>query len=708
MLPGNTVVCKVGTPPPVTYGNDGFTTSLLHFKQPSGWNLATSGNFITDDGAAAAGDSWGALGNVMIQGGPVRPSWFHRACTFDQRVTGNNYLGRQGTGAAQARVWPAGDFTIDLWVYPFVSQVGAVLSKIESNSFGAYLIQQNSGTWQFFASSNGTSWDIAAGQSMGTATITAWHHLAVQKKGSTWTTYLDGAQQATWTNASQPYRNDSTGLILGNNNNLNSPWSGSLVEFRFSQTARYSGAFAPPREPYWGVLNGGNDEATTLLLHFEGANASTTINDDARGRLGGVRIPQPAGIAAAQITTGNFKFGASCFQPTANTGRAAYWNCTDFDFYAQNWTIDFWYFRFTTGLAGLVTKRNTTTSYSPFVLFDNSGVLTLYMSLDGSTWAVNNLTCGTIPLNAWTHIALVMRNQTIYVYMNGVLQNSAALSGGLWVNNDLFDIGGNSDSTGVTPGLFDEFRISDTARWQANFTPPSAPYGPTLGAPPSWPNETLFGYATSLLHLDTGAGSATITDSAINNPKPWSTGGGATLTGAISKFGASCFQGNGGSWWLNGGNVADWDFGNGNFTLDWWEYRVASGGGYPAMSRAWGVTFSPWIAGWDGGSGTALFYATSNGSSWDIASAASMGPIALNAWHHRAVQRMGNNFTTYYDGVQQAAWTASGTIQAAGGTLAVGAGQTNYFNGYIDEVRISKGQAQYVGNFTPATGPYGG
>jgi hypothetical protein len=149
---------------------------------------------------------------------------------------------------------------------------------------------------------------------------------------------------------------------------------------------------------------------------------------------------------------------------------------------------------------------------------------------------------------------------------------------------------------------------------------------------------------------------------------------------------------NGTSDYISVPNSTDLDFSNNNFTVDWWEYRTSSTDGRSSMHRgASGGQVAPFLLGYT--SANILYvYMSSNGSSWDIASAKSLGAITLNQWVHLAVVRNGTTFTTYKNGVQQDTWTSSLALQTRSEPMEIGryytAGAT-YFMGSIDEVRIS-------------------
>jgi hypothetical protein len=116
-----------------------------------------------------------------------------------------------------------------------------------------------------------------------------------------------------------------------------------------------------------------------------------------------------------------------------------------------------------------------------------------------------------------------------------------------------------------------------------------------------------------------------------------------------------------------------------------------------------GATLSVDYAGITMSIGGGLFISTT-GSNWTYTN---VGSIVLstndNTWHHYAIVRNGSSLLTYKDGVQQASTSISGSIVNNSG-FAVFGGKSDALgtlNGYIDDLRITKGIAQYTSNFTP-------
>ncbi|MPN39632.1 hypothetical protein SDC9_187160 [bioreactor metagenome] len=85
--------------------------------------------------------------------------------------------------------------------------------------------------------------------------------------------------------------------------------------------------------------------------------------------------------------------------------------------------------------------------------------------------------------------------------------------------------------------------------------------------------------------------------------------------------------------------------------------------------------------------------------------------FTASQWHHFAFIRSGNNFCLAVDGALGSASTYSGALDYdSSQPVMIGyqTGQSSafYYDGYIDEFRVSKGIARWTSNFTPPTSEY--
>jgi hypothetical protein len=211
-----------------------------------------------------------------------------------------------------------------------------------------------------------------------------------------------------------------------------------------------------------------------------------------------------------------------------------------------------------------------------------------------------------------------------------------------------------------------------------------------------------------LAHFEGANGYNWFFDSSLTS-HGYATANGAPTVQNGSPLGAS---GNGvlylnGSSWLAWPNSADWDFGAGDFTVDWWEYRSVATVGMAAVCRVSVAAANAFLLGHYNTPNSIQVYMSSDGTNWDIASARTMGTLDLTTWTHYAITRAGTVFRTFKNGVQQDTWTSSLALKAASDTLTIGKWSTTYFSGYMEEVRISKGIARWTANFTPPSKAYG-
>lgn len=116
-------------------------------------------------------------------------------------------------------------------------------------------------------------------------------------------------------------------------------------------------------------------------------------------------------------------------------------------------------------------------SGSPGILFrlEANGQLRFRSGLTSENLAQTVLR---VDANSWTHVAAVRNNGVLNIFINGVLDTNTANSTS---NLTTFTTGSIATLFLTTPGTFfdgniDEFRISNVARYTANFTPQTQPF----------------------------------------------------------------------------------------------------------------------------------------------------------------------------------------------------------------------------------------
>jgi hypothetical protein len=222
-----------------------------------------------------------------------------------------------------------------------------------------------------------------------------------------------------------------------------------------------------------------NDSNTKVLLHGEGSNGSTTITDSAAG---GSFSWSASGNA--QVSTGRDKFGDASllFDGNGDWVQSTGFNMSSIA--GGDWTIDCWlyptsYDNGTTPRRGGIIGGTTGSAVTWYVNLNASGNIGFQGIESGTFWGVGS-SSGSIPLNAWTHYALVREGTAYTHYANGTSIGTATSSVNITTSSTT-TIGlskNNSAPQAIMyfPGSIDEFRISNVARWSENFTPQSIAY----------------------------------------------------------------------------------------------------------------------------------------------------------------------------------------------------------------------------------------
>ena len=217
------------------------------------------------------------------------------------------------------------------------------------------------------------------------------------------------------------------------------------------------------------------------------------------------------------------------------------------------------------------------------------------------------------------------------------------------------------------------------------------------------PVDPQFGSVSLLLHGNAD-GSGNILDSSPS-PKTITKFGNAASTippsypNGNSAFGnALSFDGNGD--YLQSAS-ADFGFGLQDFTIEIWFYINTLQSPNNRLIFFSDNKSNIDLSGSGINSGKIVYY---DGTSYPTSGSA----LALGQWHHVAVTRSATNGRIFINGQQLASFTSSFNYGTTSRQLFIGATNSGVesFNGYIDDLRITKGVARYTSNFTPPTAPF--
>lgn len=286
--------------------------------------------------------------------------------------------------------------------------------------------------------------------------------------------------------------------------------------------------------------------------------------------------------------------------------------------------------------------------------------------------------------SAWTHLVACRSGTTLRLFANGVQVGSGTNSTNFSNTSYALELGRTGSGAGQTniTGYMSNVRVvKGTALYTAAFTPPTAPVTAVTN--------------TQLLCNFTNAG---IVDASTKNDLE--TVGNAQVSTAQSKFGGSSMAFDGTGDWLIAPHTVDQQLGTGNLTVEGWLYLSATGAARGIVGK--GTATTGWLLSINATNNVVFTYGSST-----ITSATA---LAGSTWYYLAVVREGtgtNQTKIYINGTNSGTGTVSTDFNQTN-VLYVGANRTggDALNGYIDDLRITKGLARYTTNFTPPTSPF--
>jgi len=184
--------------------------------------------------------------------------------------------------------------------------------------------------------------------------------------------------------------------------------------------------------------------------------------------------------------------------------------------------------------------------------------------------------------------------------------------------------------------------------------------------------------------------------STISNAKTAVTTGDAKLSTAQYQFGTSSLVFDGTGDFISYVTDPNFGFGLGDFTIECFaRFNVVNANqGLFEFRAAAGTEVAPYL--YLGSDGKLRF-------SYGATTAITAGnALVADTWYHIAASRTGNQTKLFVNGVQEGATFTDNNNYGSTKTLRIGSLQNAGYvmNGYIDEVRISKGTGRYTSNFT--------
>ena len=569
-----------------------------------------------------------------------------------------------------APISTTGDFTAEAWVYPTGGSDGTIFYFYgNSSSYAGVRLGFGSAIPGFYIllSQNGTAWALNSSNSIGGYVPNNWTHIALTRSGTTGKVFVNGLPTYTFTWGT---------LYAGTVNQI-----GSLINS--SQTIFFTGYMSNVRVtngvalynntnfyPPTNILT--STSATTLLLNGTSNGIVNTSRDSNLESFGTARV------ANFSPYNGNYYSvlfnGSTDYLTIANSAPAN----AAMNFSTNSFTIECWLYLTSYGGA----------NYAPifanqYMFYIGSAGQVLYYN--GSSNVVTG-TSGDVSLNVWTHLACVRNVTTVTIYVNGVSKATATVSASISYGGSYAASIGNN-STVYLQGYLSNLRvINGTAVYTSAFTPSTTPLTQTQLANVNGNPSAAIVSGTALLtcqsnkFIDNSVNVFTITSN--GTPKVQTQNPFQTNTGLGYFF-------NGSTDYLSTPYSLFYALEATDFTIEGWVYRNVIGAEHNiAVTRSstdgWNLRINA--------TNTLQFYYTGGSS------LTSTGTILSGSWYYVAATRSGTTVRLYINGSLDSSSTFSnGTANSS--AMRIGVDNTNasgFMNGYITDLRITKGSARYI------------
>lgn len=588
-----------------------------------------------------------------------------------------DYLSRAFTSTTDG-MYPQGTtYTIEAWVFPTTSTGIRVVYDCSSTStanFGQTTLYLD-GTAVGY-SHRPTAGGVSTVISGGTLLVNNWNHVAVSVNAGSARVFLNGTQVGSTTTLSAASFTPVGAAIGRFGNNFITgiaDYTGYISNVRLVQsTALYTSNFTPPTAPLTAITN------TSLLTCQSNRFRDASTNNFAITRNGNVSVQRfspfspTAAYAAGTIGgSGYFDLNLSAYFEFAAGLAPLSMGSSDF-------TFETWVYLKTVADSSIFSRISSMGAPG------DSSYRLLTGSANSEVYSGSNFYSVTSPnpvAGQWSHVAWARTGGTFSSYLNGVRVGTIGTLGTSPLNDVplvSLEIGNDRVNGFQMDGYLSSARIiKGSGGYNATSSTIAVPTAPLTAVT-----------NTSLLLNFTNAG--VFDNAAMNNIF---TNGNAQINTTIKKYGTGSIRFDGAGDNLTLIPTNDQLLGTGLFTIELWVYLSATGVAYGLIAKG--------SAGWQisvNATNTVTF--TYGGST-----ITSTGTLAVTTWYHLAVVRegTGTNQTKLYingtnDGTGTVANNFTQTTDLFIGCNRIGAA---FLNGYLDDIRITKGVARYTSNFTP-------
>jgi hypothetical protein len=624
-----------------------------------------------------------------------------------------------------------GDFTVELWVYiqEGTSDQDGIISKGNSGT-GWQIIYHNPAALEFIRTT-GTSSSPQIRTSSYSCHLNSWNHLAITRSGTTVTFWLNGVSAGSYTDSTS--WDTSEPLRLGTNRGENNDYVGYISDVRvFKGHAVYTAAFTPPTEPLgnlagsanaltYGVYSGksfsvSGQETNPQGVRFKPDGTKMYVAGNTGDDVGQYSLSTAWDVSTASFdsvslsvssedTTPNglaFSSDGTKLYITGNTNNRVFqydlstaWDLSTASYASKSLLTT------TDGAGGPIEpfmRSNGTDFYYLDINTDTVYQYTLSTANDISTasYASKSFSVASQETNP-TGLTFSSDGTKMFVCgQSGDDINQYTLSTAWDVSTASFDsVTLDVSSEALNPSGID-LKPDGTKLYMISNS-----------------GDAVYQYSLSDIspHLLLNFQDAGIYDrTGLNNID---TVGTAQIDTSVVKYGTGSIEFDGNSDYLLGSeNPTDVLSVTNAFTAECWFYQTSTAG----TGNLQHTLISHWNnstgnkAFTMGISGTSMILYVSNDGSTNNISGATGGTVSNNVWNHVALTWDGTNYRVFLNGtavITQANSSppyASNEVIQIGMSKSGGSGSANmFYQGYMDDIRITNGIARYTSNFTPPT-----
>ena len=602
------------------------------------------------------------------------------------------------------------DATFECWCYPTATATaspGDLLLLVYGGSNNtAWLSYTGASKFEFRLGYTG-SWAQTL-TSTNTFGLNQWYHVVGVRSSGTSYLFVNGVQEASGSN--------STDLsALGNSVYVGSQgtvrqFQGYISDARIvNGTAIYTSAFTPPTERLTAVTN--TKLLTCHLPYFKDGSSndhSITVNGDPETKPFG---PYDYQAYSKSTNGGSIHFdGTGDYLTVYDTGLSVGNNSA--------FTVEFWFLT-SKDPDALQNIWNTYSSSTASMTDEqlkfaynnqNTGAIYLYdRQNSGNILEVTNKKLGR---NTWNHFCWTRDASNNHkFYINGEQIGTSTSSTSYDTNRMAFGVREYNTANAPLDGNISDFRlVKGTVVYSGEFTPPTGPLTTTGGTYSDTTNVNTSITSGHTKLLISGTDAHVIDKSQVSNLKLGGTA--AAVTNApnnsnISSTNAVSLDGDSDYVQLPVGSL---DLGSSDFTLEAWIYQDTNAGSGSSSH----TIYSDWLntnnnksslfrVTDSSGQKVQFLYSTDGSASTNYTSTAT---ISNSTWTHVAVCKDSTSLRFYKDGAREV-WASSpsftlnpndGTVGPLIGSNYDGAGvsYTQFFDGYIQDFRVTKGKARYT------------